>query len=619
MEAENMFCRNCGKEVQDDWKICPVCGESLKENQEEKIDDGGDEYKKDQEENLGKEFEIFDDIFYVSDGRKLVCDVRAFVTKLAIEARDEFIDTYHKLENIDNVVEKGLDVVSDIYVDKANKCAQFLVNKGIYTISSRTLIKNMKSNYFEKGMDELQEWYISTLKEQEEQEEYRRLRKEYRNKWSGMGFGVGGALKAQTKAAAMNTVSGMAHGVRNTIGNAITSFETSMSKKDKYNDENLMYSLGMKVYMDVFEWNFVMQVILYDAGYSVEAIGTNEEIKAEGIFSNIKNIGANKEKKDIIFEMAYDLLETNPTEKEYYEYLIDLYPSEQLELIRLAKYSGLDMRDVGEKCLLKYLNDADCSTEEKAIDIYNNIKKGEEQFEIENSEAEKKIKEILTKYDEEARTYKDILFDTREQRKTAEEDDIKLVKLYPDKRIDTADEKECNLMKSEIENAKDQYTTKIAEIYINKIKKRIEYIWSNEDKGGLVDIFMHTDVQSDQGIQQGIDKINLLGRTKDKEKYINLLEKFKNKDNIKKIQKGVDAPKNKNKYKTIAILLFVGAGFIYIIGILIIAILIAAIGVYMLSYDKKLIEKADKVWNELTLDGTIVHPYLASIRSGENN
>ena len=29
MEAENMFCRNCGKEVQDDWKICPVCGESL--------------------------------------------------------------------------------------------------------------------------------------------------------------------------------------------------------------------------------------------------------------------------------------------------------------------------------------------------------------------------------------------------------------------------------------------------------------------------------------------------------------------------------------------------------------------------------------------------------------
>lgn len=110
-----------------------------------------------------------------------------------------------------------------------------------------------------------------------------------------------------------------------------------------------------------------------------------------------------------------------------------------------------------------------------------------------------------------------------------------------------------------------------------------------------------------------------LGRTKNKEKYINLLEKFKNKDNIKKIQKGVDASKNKNKYKTIAILLFVGAGFIYIIGILIIAILIAAIGVYMLSYDKKLIEKADKVWNELTLDGTIVHPYLASIRSGENN
>ena len=52
---------------------------------------------------------------------------------------------------------------------------------------------------------------------------------------------------------------------------------------------------------------------------------------------------------------------------------------------------------------------------------------------------------------------------------------------------------------------------------------------------------------------------------------------------------------------------------------MIIAILIAAIGVYMLSYDKKLIEKADKVWNELTLDGTIIHPYLASIRSGENN
>ena len=115
-----MFCRNCGKEVQDDWKICPVCGESLKENQEEKIDDGGDEYKKDQEENLGKEFEIFDDIFYVSDGRKLVCDVRAFVTKLAIEARDEFLFSSCRSYYSDG------SVCSERYHDSCKRCCKRL-------------------------------------------------------------------------------------------------------------------------------------------------------------------------------------------------------------------------------------------------------------------------------------------------------------------------------------------------------------------------------------------------------------------------------------------------------------------------------------------------------------
>ena len=32
-----MFCEKCGSELQDDWKICPNCGEPVPEEKEENI------------------------------------------------------------------------------------------------------------------------------------------------------------------------------------------------------------------------------------------------------------------------------------------------------------------------------------------------------------------------------------------------------------------------------------------------------------------------------------------------------------------------------------------------------------------------------------------------------
>lgn len=43
--------------------------------------------------------------------------------------------------------------------------------------------------------DELEEKYSKIVLSQEQQEEYRRLRKANRGRWQGGGFGVGGALK----------------------------------------------------------------------------------------------------------------------------------------------------------------------------------------------------------------------------------------------------------------------------------------------------------------------------------------------------------------------------------------------------------------------------------------
>lgn len=66
-----MFCEKCGSELQDDWKICPNCGEPVPEEKEENITEQSREVLTD---NKAENTEHFGDSAtqstYVSNNKK---------------------------------------------------------------------------------------------------------------------------------------------------------------------------------------------------------------------------------------------------------------------------------------------------------------------------------------------------------------------------------------------------------------------------------------------------------------------------------------------------------------------------------------------------------------------
>lgn len=64
------------------------------------------------------------------------------------------------------------------------------------------------------------------------QKAYREVRKQFRNQWSGGGFGIAGALKGAAMAGVLNMGSGVVHSMANAIGNAQTDSKAKAKKKE---------------------------------------------------------------------------------------------------------------------------------------------------------------------------------------------------------------------------------------------------------------------------------------------------------------------------------------------------------------------------------------------------
>lgn len=565
-------------------------------------------------------FCIFDDRLIVFDDKIKVIKSRMLAKSLAISASQEFRAQYKKMENIDTLVRRGYDIASNILLDKAEQCAEFLVGYGIYSYSGEALIGLISDSYFDNEFEKIQDWYIETINDQTEKENYRRMRKQYRNKWVGYGIGTQAAMSARIQASTLNAMSGMAHGMANAVGNTFTAIGTVMSKSAKYNDDNTVNSLCRALYLDVYYLNYALQVILLGDVGELDFIGLDEEKQAETIFDNLKKYVSSNGIDDEAKKMAYELFYTNPTEYEYYEYCLKQFPKDGFELIALADFVGFNMNDEREQILLNFLDCSDYSTEEKAIEVRKQIEKKEKQLGMEGSAALSKIEQIITNYDIAARTFKDILFDTREERQKAEIDYSSLVQDYPFEVIESASEQSCNAMKQEIASV--AALEQIKKIFINKINERINNIWASEDESELKRIFMNTRVENPSEINKAVQLIQSVGRTKDMDRYIEALNKF-TADNIKTIRKGLKAENQNIVLKIIEniigiIMIFFGVCCLSV-GELLLTIIFIIVGLVILLNRLAKIGQKNILWKELTLNDTLVHPYLLYIRSEYDN
>lgn len=165
-----------------------------------------------------------------------------------------------------------------------------------------------------------------------------------------------------------------------------------------------------------------------------------------------------------------------------------------------------------------------------------------------------------------------------------------------------ANEEECNEIIKKINDFEALEKNKTS--FLDKIKIKIENIWSKED--GLIfdEVYLNTDIHNQEEIKKAIEFVKEKGRTADSQKYIYALSNC-TEDNIIKARKYL-LPSTKRFVCLGFVVVIIGAIFLLAgLGVLLsMAITGAGIGILSRYYGFK------KYYNILTINGTIKHKMI---------
>ncbi len=354
------------------------------------------------------------------------------------EKMNEFAAIYRSYGSMDTAVQRACDDLWNLFSAVVEEYVNYWIEDGYYDLSPESFFKNYylpkypnQQLQIQTAYDELEEKYSKIVLSQEQQEEYRRLRKANRGRWQGGGFGVGGALKGAATAGAMNMVTGIGHGVVNTIGNIGTSIATAGKKRKLYEDEETLVALQTALSNDIFyiltaNIKFAMSHtrLKYKERYH------NECEKARTILKNISNFNLpEKEYNKAIFQV-FDLDPYNP---ELYRQLLIHYGDMNHELEQIADFFGAleSLKEYKNQILLEI------SGSEKAetyLDYERLLEKMEESAKFygideTNSPVFKETQENYKRLELEARTFENIVYDSVEEAQKARKEKEELDKI----------------------------------------------------------------------------------------------------------------------------------------------------------------------------------------------
>ena len=407
--------------------------------------------------------------------------------------------------------------------------------------------------------------YESILSQQEKEEYYREARKASRTRWSGGGFGLGGALKGAAQAGALNMASGLGHSVVNAVGNAGSAVAASAAKSSLYSDPSTRAVLKDGIVDSVFpSFSEHIKLINEHVPNHVKSVFNSE--KASALFENAIQI---PEKRKELLVQAFSFC---PWSHKILKYIFVNYPE--------------DRKAIWEASLRFYV-DLSEDVEDILALLYTPTAKNSEQ------EAQAARVKILTIMQEFGVQDSDTL-------NTLEQDCLSRIC----QGCESADEAACNAMRTRIieYDALDKNKTS----FLEKIKMRIEEIWSAEDGIIFDNLYLQTDITSADSIAASVAYIQEKGRTSASEKYLDALNTCTEK-NIYSAQVYHQGSKPK-LFKGLALAFFVLAVLGFFVAGFLAALILGIVAIVFLSKASSL--KSN--WNKLTINNTVIHPTLTA-------
>lgn len=381
-----MFCYNCGAKIMDFAKFCPLCGSkqipleemenaqdidlqdditnnNVAEDEYEKVsmdannldnkasetDDGGEEVVENgertvpainsEEETAAKLTEIVLQLFVekltAEEARYLDC--RRPFQEFMLKAVDTFkIFREKNVHTLDDIISKSLPALSKYLEQIVNLGVETLLDHSIDYVDQATLKKMLLERCpMESVFDELidAENQISIYAEQLGIESNSGMR------FSGGGFGLGGAIKGVIEAEILNLGADALSGIGkwltgNTDNDKMKRFQKELFENmDKNFEENVVIIWGHGVFAEVWE------VLTQDNEFSDIHF---DEQKASAKLNN--TLLLLQRKKYTVEQAFYSLMEGlsyNPYDDGYYMPLLCLMPKARNGLMQLAKKAGM--------------------------------------------------------------------------------------------------------------------------------------------------------------------------------------------------------------------------------------------------------------------------------------
>ena len=232
--------------------------------------------------------------------------------------------------------------------------------------------------------------------------------------------------------------------------------------------------------------------------------------------------------------------------------------------------------------------------------LAENMKIGHAQLENNKSKENAFKGDETQQLDIEARSFAGKIYNTRDLREKVENDYNSLSEWFV--KLEEFTENECNILKEKLLNEKANHYPEVIELYLAKIENRLKNIWFNEDKNKIEDIFLKTNIFSETSKSESIQKILKIGRTEDKQKYIDALNML-NVRNINLI----------NRYmfvNPIGLVFMLIVVFVLLFTCFPIAVIIGIIWIFIVSKRGT----ANEIWNKISLNETLIHPAIKGIK-----
>lgn len=426
-----------------------------------------------------KSFQILNSEISFSTERVNYFKATMMYRNMASKARQQLEQEYLALGNMKRVMENLVDAAFHIYQDVIQKSVEYIQGQDIYTIDFNGLLEHCACDfqkYFVDPFEAIYAQYEEIIYEKKEAEEYRQRRKANRARYSGWGYGIGGAISSSVKAGTLNMATGIGHSLVNGIGNAGSSAVSAAKQSALYKNEEIRERLFEGIYdASYMVCGKVMDIISRHSNIRFEGISKDKAAEARALSNNIL---ANGIPEQHIRDAIIQSLSINPENKDLMRYVIEYYGDADKNIEQMGEFFGYDLKPAKQEAIRKIfgeIEDKGYETETQLLTEKEAVIKKCAELGLDAAPYTAVLDAKWSEIDKALRTVESIEYPTREIARNVEKDigtfDKKCMEFHWDD-MDLLDE-DCR-HSCEMEVRGEDY---LEDMFVAQIRERLERIW----------------------------------------------------------------------------------------------------------------------------------------------